>query len=330
MFRPRIYTRPLRSLFQPRIQQRTAKRGRAPQQYQKFGGGRSIGSTPLERWAARPTFFRDVGIITAGCAVFYVVNLEEVPVSGRRRFNIISPSLEVWLAESALKETMETYRGLLLPDYDSRVRRVKTVLQRLLPYARGVGLEGVDWEVHVIDDPEEQNAFVLPGGKVFVFTGMLSLCDHDDSLAAILGHEIAHVVAHHQAESMSRAPLLLFGIAALASVDFSLASSKYLIDIFLSLPSSRKQETEADYIGLMMMAEGCYRPEAAVELWQLMESLGGRSVPRLLSTHPSNGDRRDKITEWLPKANQKRDNSECHGMIGYVDQFTAAFQRERW
>jgi hypothetical protein len=171
--------------------------GRGPQ-YKRFdspSGG--IGGL-LFRWAARPTFYRDVGLITAGTGGVYLYNLEEVPVSGRRRFNIISPSLEASLGRASVDEVKEEYQGRILPEYDPRVQQVKRVLDRLLPFAEGEGLKGLDWEVHVIDSPE-QNAFVAPGGKVFVFTGILPLCKDEDGIAAVLGHEIAHVVAHHTA-----------------------------------------------------------------------------------------------------------------------------------
>lgn len=186
---------PLRNHAQTRFYQQR-RFGRGPQ-YKRFsasGGASGL----LFRWAARPTFYRDIGIITVGTGGFYIYNLEEVPVSGRRRFNIISPSLEEMIGKASVDQVKEEYRGRILPEYDPRVRKVKKVLERLLPFAEGEGLKGMDWEVHVIDSPE-QNAFVAPGGKVFVFTGILPLCEDEDGIAAVLGHEIAHVVAHHTA-----------------------------------------------------------------------------------------------------------------------------------
>jgi hypothetical protein len=171
--------------------------GRGPQ-YKRFGSASGGISGLLFRWAARPTFYRDVGILTAGVGGVYVFNIEEVPVSGRRRFNIISPGLEEMLGKATVDQVKEQYQGQFLSDADPRVRQVKRVLERLLPYAEGEGLKNMDWEVHVIDSPE-QNAFVAPGGKVFVFTGILPLCENEDGIAAVLGHEIAHVVAHHTA-----------------------------------------------------------------------------------------------------------------------------------
>jgi hypothetical protein len=209
MFRPRPFRaaqtlfrqsqalpQPLRSHvpFRAYKQQRF---GRGPQ-YKRFDSPSGGVSGLFFRWAARPTFYREVGMITAGAGGVYVYNLEEVPVSGRRRFNIISPSLEESLGKSSVDEIKEQYQGQFLSAADPRVQQVKRVLERLVPMAEGQGLQGMDWEVHVIDSPE-QNAFVVPGGKVFVFTGILPLCKDEDGIAAVLGHEIAHVVAHHTA-----------------------------------------------------------------------------------------------------------------------------------
>lgn len=173
--------------------------GRGGPQYQRFSA-RSGMSSFFTNWAARPTFYRDVGIISAGGAGVYVLNLETVPVSGRRRFNFIPAKMEEALGESTVAEIKQQYAGRFLDDSDPRSRLVKRVLERLLPFAfrEGEGLSEMAWEVHVIDSPE-MNAFVVPGGKVFVFTGILPHCKDEDGIAAVLGHEIAHVVAHHTA-----------------------------------------------------------------------------------------------------------------------------------
>lgn len=111
---------------------------------------------------------------------------------------------------------------------------------------------------------------------------------------------------------MSQAPLILIGILALSLFDVSFYSGKMLLDLFLSMPASRKHEAEADYIGLLMMAQGCYRPEAAMELWERMEKTGQHGPPQILSTHPSNHNREEKIREWLPQAHEKAELSECN------------------
>ena len=211
--------------------------------------------------------------------------------------------------------------NILPPDHPD-TRLVNKVLDRLIPAA---GLERQKWEVKVIDAPEA-NAFVLPGGRVFVFTGILPICVGEEGLAAVLGHEIAHNVAHHTAEKISQT-LFLFPLALSLSFFFDLPgrTSQFLVDIFLERPGSRKMESEADYIGLLMMAQACYDPNAAVGLWKRMAKEQQDAPPQILSTHPASKKRMTVIQEWLPQAQQKRAESECGSMIAYVDEFKSAF-----
>jgi predicted Zn-dependent protease len=130
---------------------------------------------------------------------------------------------------------------------------------------------------------------------------------------------------------MSQAPIVLIGVLALAMFDVSFYSGKMLIDLFLSMPASRKHEAEADYIGLMMMAQGCYKPEAAMEFWNRMEKTGQAGPPQILSTHPSNHNREEKIREWLPKATELAQSSECHATSQFADQFKDSYDGfKRW
>ncbi len=200
---------------------------------------------------------------------------------------------------------------------------VNRVLGRLIQAA---GLEGQKWEVRVIDDPEEMNAFVLPGNKVFVFSGILPICAGEDGLAAVLGHEIAHNVAHHTGEKISQW-FYLFPFALLLSFTFDISgqAAQTLLSLALEWPGSRKMESEADYIGLLMMAQACYDPSAAVGLWDRMAQAEKVAVPQILSTHPASKKRMAVIQEWLPQAQQKRAESQCGITAGYVDEFTQAF-----
>jgi len=321
---PQHAHQPFRTHSQTRAYQQLpfSGRGNGPQ-YKRFSAQSGGITGLLYRWAQRPTFYRDVGLISAGTGGVYLYNLEQVPVSGRRRFNIISPGIEEALGQQSVEQVRQEYQGRILPDSDARVRQVKRVLERLLPYAEGEGLKDLNWEVTVIESPE-QNAFVAPGGKVFVFTGILPLCRDEDGIAAVLGHEIAHVVAHHTAERMSQAPLILLGALALSMFDVSFYSGKMLLDLFLSMPASRKHEAEADYIGLLMMAQGCYRPEAAMQFWTRMEKAGGAGPPQILSTHPSHHNREEKIREWLPQAMEKAEASDCAVTSQLATQFSSA------
>lgn len=256
-------------------------------------------------------------------------------MTGRRRFNCFSEeSVE---AESMMmyKLIMDSARndGSLVPSWDPRVIMVKRVMKKLIPAS---GLKDADWEVNVLES-RETNAFVLPGGKVFVYTGILPIAKTDDGLAAILGHEIAHNVARHSAESMSRDVILTWPLRLLfIGLDAAGATGgvgRVLFDLIIgplgiSRPASRKQESEADFIGLMIMAKSCYDPQEAVGVWERMEALDQKqgAIPQWYSTHPSNANRIEKMTSWLPEAEDARSESGCAITLGYSDAFNKTVQ----
>ena len=162
-------------------------------------------------------------------------------------------------------------------------------------------------------------------------TDYLRTYSGDDGLAAVLGHEIAHNVAHHAAERMSQAVVLLpLGIIAFVAAGIDPSIFRMGTSLAFTLPGSRRQEEEADYIGLLMMAESCYNPLAAINLWARMEQEEKGAPPQFLSTHPSSHNRLDKIREWLPEAQDKRENSDCHGIAGFADDFRRRIDFPRW
>jgi len=158
----------------------------------------------------------------------------------------------------------------------------------------------------------------MVSGKVFVFTNILPICKNDDGVATVLGHEIAHNVAHHAAEKMSSLYLLtsvVIVLAALVGIDERI--SRILLQLGFEMPNGRKQETEADFIGLQMMAEACFDPEEAVRFWDRMEKAAEYEPPQVLSTHPSSHNRQEKLRQWLPLAEDKRQQSDCAAMMGF-------------
>lgn len=178
--------------------------------------------------------------------------------------------------------------------------------------------QGTKWEVFVIDDPKQKNAFVLPGGKIFVFTGILPVCKNADGLATVLGHEVAHQVARHSAEKMSGYKILLFGTFLLDALGLDIGLSRAALTLLLSLPNSRKTELEADYLGLRIMSRACFDPREASKLWTRMsESEGGGgggilgSAQAILSTHPVSSQRIKNMEKWLPEALETRNASDC-------------------
>ena len=212
------------------------------------------------------------------------------------------------------QETLQEFGRKILPEYSKEHQMVQRVLNKLIPHS---GLEGEEWEIHVIDD-DMKNAFVIPGGKVFVFRGILDICQGDDGLAAVLGHEIAHNVCHHAAERMSQSVALLpLGILAWIAAGVDPSIVRFATSLAFTLPGSRRQEEEADHVGLLMMAESCYDPSAAMGLWSRMEKEERGAPPQFLSTHPSSHNRLEKIRTWLPEAEVKRESSECADISHY-------------
>ncbi|KAI9223503.1 peptidase family M48-domain-containing protein [Blastocladiella britannica] len=266
-----------------------------------------------------------VGIFTVGSGAYYVAHLEEVPLSGRRRFMDCTPEMESLMAKEAYSEIMAEYKGRFLPSYHPYSLMVKKVAQRIVQAA---GMEDVGWEFHVIDS-KELNAFVLPGGKVFVFTGILPVCGNESGLAAVLGHEIAHQLARHSAEKMSFTKILMLGQIMISVVfDASMSLSRMITQLGVLLPFSRKMENEADQIGLLLMAQACYDPREAVGFWRRMAEASKGGPPEFLSTHPASGSRIERIEKQLPAAMDRLNSSDCHTSLGYLaDMFRTTFSK---
>ncbi|KAJ6072591.1 hypothetical protein N7467_010676 [Penicillium canescens] len=288
--------------------------------YNRFGGGTRQPLVFRLVQNAKPGHFVAIGV---GISGVYLYNTDTVEMTGRRRFNCVSSSQELKMGEESYREVLQSERGKVLPDYHPITRMVDGVLQRLIPQA---AIEGADWKVHVIKDDGMANAFVLPGGKVFVYTGILPICKDEDGLAAVLGHEIAHIVAHHPAERMSNSFITLGAVLALSFIfDVSGQLSSMLLNLMYRLPNSRTQEAEADNIGLMMMSKACFNPEAAVSLWARMQEQEKQTPPQFMSTHPSSYNRMEAIQGWLTKAEGIYEENGCSSLKGYMPGFRSAY-----
>ena len=319
---PILRTLPRRPLLPQNTHRLASQRGPRRPQYNRFGNTQPA----YHLWRTSPNLRYVIGAVGLGGGAFYILNLEQVSITGRWRFNCISPARETAIAQSEYQRIMQEYGQYVLPPSHPDSKLVNKVLGRLITAA---GLQEQAWEVKVINDPEQLNAFVLPGGKVFVFSGILPICADEDGLAAVLGHELAHNVVHHTGEQLSRLAVVTV-LALLLSYTFEISSqfSRYLLDLSFRLPGSRKMESEADYLGLLMMAQACYDPNAAVHLWERMVKAEKISPPQILSTHPASSKRMTVIQEWLPQAQQKRAESSCGITSGYMDDFTRAFEHE--
>lgn len=183
------------------------------------------------------------------------------------------------------------------------------------------GDEGAGWEIKVFKD-DTPNAFALPGKKIGVHNGILKVAKNQDQLATVIGHEVGHVQAHHSAERLSQQTAaqgaLLVGAIIAGTSD---NTNKGLVMGALGagvtygvlMPFSRTQESEADMIGLRLMAQAGFNPDASVELWQNMASVDKNKVPEFLSTHPSDQTRMNALNRALPEAEVDAQQARAHG-----------------
>jgi predicted Zn-dependent protease len=253
-------------------------------------------------------------LLILGCAVLVVTGCATVPVTGRSSLNLIPQSELASMGDASYDQFLTQSKISTDPQANEMVRRVGTRLASATEtYMRelGVSTSNLQWEWSVIDDPETANAFVMPGGKVAVYTGILKVAQTDEGLATVLGHEIAHELAGHGNERMSHALLTQLGGAALSvaltnqpALTQNLFMTAYGAgsQVGVLLPYSRLQESEADHIGLNLMARAGYDPRAAVDFWQRMATEGGPRPPTFLSTHPVPENRIASIREHLPEA----------------------------
>jgi predicted Zn-dependent protease len=168
------------------------------------------------------------------------------------------------------------------------------------------------WEFSLIQDDATANAFCMSGGKVGVYTGILPITQNSAGLAVVVAHEVAHALANHGGERMSQLLLAQLGGMALSQAirqkpeetqQLAMAAYGLGANVGVLLPYDRKQESEADRIGLILMAQAGYDPQAAIAFWQRMEAKGsGGAPPEFLSTHPSHATRIEDLRKWLPEA----------------------------
>jgi len=237
-------------------------------------------------------------------------------ITGRKQLSLVSES-------SLQQEAVTQYQTILSQNHvvttntskdAEMVKRVGTrIANAITKYYKDKGqsseLEGYNWEFNLIDS-KEVNAWCMPGGKVAVYTGLLPVTQNEAALAIVLGHEITHAVAHHGQERMSQA-LLAQGIGIGGDVFTSGNSAANNIfksiyapgaQIGVLLPNSRNQELEADHYGLIFAAMAGYNPNEAIPFWTRMANLNKSQTPEILSDHPLDAKRIEKIKSYLPEA----------------------------
>ena len=221
---------------------------------------------------------------------------------GRQQVLLVDPAALSQQGSQAWAQMKQTERVSNDAAANARVRRVGGQI------VQAAGLGGQSWEYAVFQD-EAVNAFVLPGGKVGVTTGMMKFVANDDELAAVLGHEVAHVIANHAAERYSQTALAQVGAglvgAATQNAEGGLtqALGRYAgpaLQVAVLMPYSRQHELEADRLGLDLMVRAGFSARRGVDLWRRMAArAGGASGPAILSTHPSDAARVQQLDAYI-------------------------------
>jgi predicted Zn-dependent protease len=238
----------------------------------------------------------------------FFISCTTTPITKRKQLILISKSEEIALGLQTYKQILEKARLCHDPKI---VQLVNKVGWRI---AKAADRPDFTWEFKVIKDDKTANAFCLPGGKVFVYTGILPYTQNEAGLATVISHEVGHVIARHGAERMSTLLLIELGEAGLAAALKNRSPSvakAFLIayglgaEVGILLPYSRLQEYEADHIGLILMAKAGYDPKAAIAFWERMLSRTKKShIPEFLSTHPTDEKRIAALKQLLPEAMQ--------------------------
>lgn len=248
-------------------------------------------------------------LLSSGCAT---------SPTGRSQLMLVSESQAISASKQAYTNTLKEVEkeGKLVTD-PAITDRVQAITDKLIEQATRMRPESAKWawEVKVIDEPEQVNAWCMAGGKMAVYTGLLNkVKPTDDELAQVMGHEISHALANHTAERMSVAMASSLGVTVLSiatdSDELTLAAGVLAAKLAIELPNSREGESEADEIGIELAARAGYDPYAAVSLWQKMEQVGGATPPQFLSTHPSPANRQQRLQalarKWEPVYRQVR------------------------
>jgi len=255
-------------------------------------------------------------VITAALIITTIIScVEKVPITGRKQVSLVPENELVTMSLTEYQKFLAEHKPL--PLSDSRAQLVKNVglkiqnavIQFMSDKGLSKRIEGYQWEFNTVDEAVV-NAWCMPGGKVVVYTGLLPVTQDEQSLAVVMGHEIAHAIARHGNERMSQGMAVQFGGLLLSAAlqnkpqeTQNLFLQSYGLTSTLGiLKYSRTHESEADKMGLVFAAIAGYNPNAAVTFWERMAAQGGPKPPEFLSTHPSDETRIADIKAFLPEA----------------------------
>ena len=252
--------------------------------------------------------------VGCSCCGFIVNACSTAPITNRRQFKIISESKLNAQAAQIYEKIKEKEK---LSEDKKKLNEIKNIGKKMEDaigeYFYKEKIEdptvNFDWEYILIENKKVRNAWCMPGGKIAVYTGMLDVTKNTNGLAAVMGHEIAHAVAKHSVERASRGVVLntstqlidIFSGGKLSQVNRATGMNTVglLSQLGIMNPFNRKQESEADYLGMIFSSLSGYDIRETVKIWQRMKEFNkGKAPPEFMSTHPSAENRIKKINEW--------------------------------
>ncbi|EGF89523.1 peptidase family M48 family protein [Asticcacaulis biprosthecium C19] len=237
-----------------------------------------------------------VAVLAAGVGALSGCETNEA--LGRSQLILVDESAMQQAAAAAWQEQLKSGKVSKDASMNARVQKVGA---RIVAAA---GMGGQPWQ-YVVFDNDQPNAFVLPGNKVGVNTGLFKAVKNDDQLAAVLGHETGHVIARHAAERASQNAATQVGLQVATGVTKGRVQQVVAnygglgAQLGILMPYSRKQESEADFIGVDLMVKAGYKASESVALWQNMSALGGNKPPEFMSTHPSDTTRIKGLQDYI-------------------------------
>jgi metalloendopeptidase OMA1, mitochondrial len=267
-------------------------------------GGHVSGRRVLGFLIARPLIAIAIAAVVVGGSLLLHTHRQKTPVTQRTEHVALSDAQQTQLGDQQYEKTLQQNRADIISS-GARYAQVERVAKRIEAVA-GRDKPAFQWKVTLLRK-NEANAYCLPGGKIVVYTGILPLTGNDAALATVLGHEVAHATAEHSAERIEADHLTKVAAAIIAG-GVAITPRQYLrvtalLGVAGSLPFSRKQESEADHIGLVYMARAGYQPREAVAFWKRMQRASkGKEPPEFASDHPSDAHRIQRIEKWLPEA----------------------------
>lgn len=269
-------------------------------------------------------------LFAIGAGVYYMVNQKTVPMVCDPQFQVqdmCRKQLRTMKPDAEMKLGLQSYRQILTDNQRNLVtsgeayETIQTIGNDIARAAQPWD-PGFDWAYNLIRS-EQANAFALPGGYTAVYSGLLPIAENVDGLAVVMGHEVAHALAHHGAERMAQQNMqrIVGAGVSMSAGGMDMGAQRAVMGVFggisqygFALPFSRKHESEADYMGLMLVARACYDPREAPLLWERMGAGAGATPPEFQSTHPAPETRVQNFKAWMPEAIEVY-NANCSDQI---------------